>query len=73
MNVPRASSGLPEVAIRLSDSGRAPEKRARLPTGNAIVEPEEGPGPSAVSPDGTQNSARLPKGSGALPLRDPGI
>src|SRR6202020_306873 len=65
---PRSSKGVPDVIARLYGSARAPEYRARVLTGNARVAPEP---PGSNSPaDGTQNKARLPRGSGALSLRD---
>jgi hypothetical protein len=51
----------------LSDSARAPEYSARLPTGNATVDVGCVGRPLAL---GTQNSARFPKGSGTgVPLK----
>src|ERR1700688_3958351 len=65
---PRSTSGFGDVARTLSDSGRAPEYRARLPTGSAVgdVASESGDSPPALVAVGTQNSARLPSGSAAL-------
>jgi hypothetical protein len=66
VKVPRSAKGLSEVDRTLSDSGRASEYNARLPTGRATVEGETG-WVSAVDAEGTQNSARLPRGSGVRP------
>jgi hypothetical protein len=65
---PRSTSGLSDVARTLSDSGRAPEYKARLPTGSAVGDASSGSvdSPPALVAVGTQNSARLPSGSAVL-------
>jgi hypothetical protein len=67
VNVPRSAIGLSEVARTLSDSGRAPEYSARLPTGRTTAAPDVSVGPPLASAvDGTQNNARFPSGSTGL-------
>jgi hypothetical protein len=65
---PRSTSGLSDVARTLSDSGRALEYKARLPTGSAVGDVASGSVDSspALVAVGTQNSARLPRGSAVL-------
>src|SRR5580704_18109514 len=65
---PRSTNGLSDVARTLSESGRAPEYKARLPTGSAVGDAASGSvdSPPALVADGTQYSARLPSGSAAL-------
>jgi hypothetical protein len=63
------------VAKMLCFSGRAPEYRARLPTGRATVGEacESAPLPLEAPGDpGAQNSARLPSGSGTFDRPLPG-